>query len=272
MLPTLATVTIGLLLALSAFEDPAAEFPTDLSRWRVTERPDRDGDLWTVANHDRHEWVVSLGADGPQVGLRPPGRAHPAPLPFEVVGGRAADGLAGERKAVRVDDGWVVSYNAGEFGAGLWWFSPDGKRRDRLSAANVVDLVPTRAGVLAFEGLAHGHLTAGTLSRLARGGDGRWRSETVLDLGALPWAVAEAADGSLVVATSERLLRLQPETLKVDVILPHLPWKLAYPNSMVIDPSGTIYVGMRRYVARIKRQKTAYRLRWLVPDQAFEDR
>jgi len=270
MHPVLATFSLGLLV-MTSFADQPTRFPTDLSRWHVTERPTREGDQWRVANGDKHEWGVSHGDAGPRADLRPRGRAVPAPLPFKIEPGSALDGLAGERKSVRVDDGWVVSFNAGEFGAGVWWFSPDGARRDKLSGENVVDLVPTTSGLLAFEGLAHRGLTAGKVARLSRAADGRWRSETVLDLGHVPWAVTKDADGSLVVVTSDRLLRVIPSTMKLEVILPHLPWGTAYPNSVAVAPSGTIYVGMRRYVAKVERAGTAYKLRWLVPSETFED-
>ena len=40
----------------------------------------------------------------------------------------------GDRHVLGVADGWLVGFNAGEFGGGLWWFSFDGKRSKRISS------------------------------------------------------------------------------------------------------------------------------------------
>ena len=44
----------------------------------------------------------------------------------QIVGGR-------HRPSARVDDGWLVGFNKGEFGAALYWFSADGKQNYKIS-------------------------------------------------------------------------------------------------------------------------------------------
>ena len=78
-------------------------------------------------------------------------------MPFKVPQGSAKEGLAGEWFSVKISDGWIIGFNAGEFGAGLWWFSPDGKKREKISEDQVVGFFVTDAGLLALEGLAHGN-------------------------------------------------------------------------------------------------------------------
>ena len=55
----------------------------------------------------------------------------------------------------RVDDGWLIGFNHGEFGAALYWFSLDGNRNYKISDHQVVDFISTPDGFLAVEGLAH---------------------------------------------------------------------------------------------------------------------
>jgi hypothetical protein len=53
-----------------------------------------------------------------------------------------------------VDDGWLVGFNQGEFGAALYWFSRDGKHSYKISDHQVVDFFSLQDDVYAFEGLA----------------------------------------------------------------------------------------------------------------------
>jgi len=267
MLPLLASFSIGLLALTSA---QVVEFPSELDRWLVTEPPSRNSDRWSVANHDsQHEWAVTLGDAGPRVKLR--GKDGPAPLPFEIEAGSAAEGLAGRRTVARVDDGWIVAFNAGEFGAGLWWFSPDGGSRYRISKDHAQGFFPTGSGLLAIEGLAHLSRSEGKVARLSRDASGRWASEVLVDLGHAPDAAAQDVDGSLVVATTGRLLRVFPATKKVEVLLDRAFWGGLYANSLVIAPAGTIFVGMRHGVAKVETGKTSPKVSWLLPNQAFAD-
>ena len=66
-------------------------------------------------------------------------------------GSSATEGLAGEWFSVKVSDGWIIGFNAGEFGAGLWWFSPDGKKREKISGDQVVGFFVTDAGLLRWK-------------------------------------------------------------------------------------------------------------------------
>lgn len=262
------------LTALAAHKDPHANFPSDLARWYVTEPPQAGSEQELIANNDsKHEWLVILGKAGPEVKWRGH-KPQDDPLPFDpppIKPGSSKEGLGGRRTSAKVNDGWIVGFDAGEFGGALWWFSPDGTKRTKVMDANVLRLIPTKAGLLAIEGIAHGGTDEGKVIRLVQDRNGRWQGEVFADLGHAPQVVVKDVDGSLVVATTNQLLRIIPSSKKVVVMIDHVFWDLLYPNSMVIAPSGAIFVGMRHGVARLKKQGTSYKVEWLLPSKKFAE-
>ncbi|MHB1558357.1 MAG: hypothetical protein ACYC61_12930 [Isosphaeraceae bacterium] len=188
------------------------------------------------------------------------------PLPFEIPRGTAAEGLYGSRFSAKVDDGWIVAFNYGEFGAGLWWFSPNGKRRQKLAEAWINGFVPTDAGLLALEGIAHGGQSQGGLIRINRDSKGRWRTETIVDLKSPANAAAKLPDGSVLVASDNQLIRVNPSSKKVEVLVDDAFWDGLYPTSMVVARDGSIYLAMVHGVARIRQKNGKHQVTWLVPE------
>jgi hypothetical protein len=254
-----------------------ADYPDDVSKWVATAPPKLGTRRHFRANQDAaHRWVVFLRGGHPLVRLREKGsiyrRQESLPrMPFKVEQGSVKEGLAGEWFSTKVPDGWIIGFNAGEFGAGLWWYSPDGKRRYKISRDQVVGFLETEAGLLALEGIAHGFDSLGRIVRLTRGSDGRWRSEDLVDLKGAPEVAVKDGDGSVVVATSDRLLRVDPTTRKVDILLENAFWRGLYPASMIIAPTGEVYIGMRHGIAKVERQGTAYKTQWLLPNRKIAE-
>lgn len=268
-----------LLLAVAPADDPPPRFPRELADWYKVEIPP-GGELdWLDANNDaEHTWVVTPGAQAPRVDLLPKGQDGPPPsrskLPF-VIEKRAVkedSALGGLHVCARVQDGWIAGSNKGEWGGALWWFSPEGARREKLSPENVADLIPTSAGLLALDGVTTTDKLQGRITKLVRGVDGRWRAEPFVELGHTIEVATTNRDGSLLVATSERLLRVIPASKKVEVLLDDTGWGLAYPNSIVVDNSGAIYLGMRHLVAKVERRGETWSAAWLMPSKAYSER
>jgi hypothetical protein len=269
MRPVLAALCAAMLIPAVANDDPV-EFPDDLEKWIAGAPPETGSDAWWVANHDTtHEWVVSLRDGRPRARLASRTVERTVPLPFEIERGAAADGLAGKRRSAKVADGFIVAFNAGEFGAGLWWFSPDGKKRYKIAEAWVKDFFSTEVGLLALEGLAHGGESRGRIIRLVQDQGGRWRSEDLIDLKHAPEVAVKRADGSLLVATTDRLLKVVPSDKTVEVLHKDAFWGGLYPSSLVFTPSDTIYLGMRHGVAKLEKKRGEYKLVWLLPNKEF---
>lgn len=245
------------------------EAPRKLADWYATAPP--DGERWSQANHDsKHEWVVKLEGGEVVVGLQ--GQARPpSPLPFEVEHTADDFTFAGTVLAFRVDDGWIASFNKGEFGGSVWWFAPDGRRRYRISGENVEGFVPTKAGVLMLEGLCHGSADEGSLRQLARNPDGLWASVPFADLGDPPFVAARLGDDALLVVSNKRLARVDLATKRVEFLVDAAFWHSLYPTSIVVEPSGRVAIGMRRGVARLDKVGADAKVEWLLPSKAVAE-
>jgi hypothetical protein len=73
----------------------------------------------------------------------------------------------------------------------------------------------------------------------------------------------------LLIATTNRLLRVVPSDKSVDVLHDNAFWGWFYPNSLVVTPGGTIYLGMRHGVAKLEKKGKEYKVAWLIPNRLF---
>ena len=234
-------------------------YPADLSKW-ISSEPPRE----KSPNYSRKDWNVFLRDGRPRVRAHNSADDDRAKLPFAIEHAKASPEMAGQLHAAKVEDGWIVGFNAGEFGGGLWWFSPDGRHRSRISKEQVCGFVRSAKGLLALEGLLHLSFDTGHVIRITRGGNGRWGSEQLVDLGQAPSAATRVDDGSLIVVTTDRLLRVRPD-MHVDTLLEKAFWSGLYPNSVIVDRSGAIYIGMRQGVTKIAATDGRRTVTWLRP-------
>ena len=260
-----AALLLCLVQLASALAKDIVVFPKDFSRWRTTKPAEYDSAAWREANDSDRDWEVSRRGTGVVVKLRPWDEPD-QPLPFEIKPpkGSYAPMLRGQRYVTMVNNGWIVGFNAGEWGGTLWWFSSDGRKKYMISKDQVSGFFPSKAGLLAIEGLAHMSIDKGRIIRLRQNRKGRWATERFVDLKHAPYAAALDSGGSLIVATSGQLLRVHPNKT-IDVILNREYWSGLYPDSMAIAPSGTIYLGMRYAVARMRRSAAGYKVDWITP-------
>lgn len=272
---------LSLVLIPTAIDAGLADYPADLSKWLRTQPPSLGDERWHAANNDtEHAWVVYMLKDRPSVRLRVvklekgspiPDRQESYPrMPFVVEQGSAKEGRAGEWFSVQVSDGWIIGFNAGEWGGALWWYSPDGKRRYKISEDQVVGFIKTDAGLFALEGLAHKSISRGRIVKLAKDNEGRWVSSNFVELGGAPEVGVLASDGLLTAATHDRLLRVNLVTKRIEVLFKNAFWGGLYPTSMVIAPSGAVYMGMRHGVVELKKAGDIFRAHWLIPNIEFD--
>ncbi len=273
-------VALAALLGEEGYGSGMAEIPEDLSKWLVTAPPAKCDSRYYDAYFDsKHTWVVFNRDGRPSARLRvvkreggspyPEWQESYPPMPFKVEQGSFEDGLAGEWFSTKVTDGWIIGFNKGEWGGGLWWFSPDGKKRSKISKDQVVGFLETDAGLLALEGCSHGFADEGKIIRLSRGGDGFWHSELFVDLKGAPETAVKDRDGTLMVATHDRLLRIHPGTRELEVLLADAFWGGLGPNSVIHPPSGSIFVGMRHGVVEVEKIGAVYNPKWLIPNAEY---
>ena len=163
------------------------------------------------------------------------------------------------------DGGWLVAHNAGEFGATVRWYRPDGRESYEVSRENVIGFSETPAGILAPAGLDHlGEGRGGVLIFEPTGRRAQpWRARWVGRFPSAAYASAKDSAGSLWVASSHALIEVTARgALR---ILHASDWQYLYPTSMVVAADGTIFVGMRGAVAKLTRGADGWHERWLVP-------
>ena len=257
--------TVVLVSTGSAGED---DIPANLSEWLVTRPPLRNSPRWRAANQDTgHEWVVSIEDARVRVLSNSSKKEAVTPLPFKF-----GDDLDERTRKhwIKVSDGYIIGFSKGEFGGGLWWFADDGKERYQISKSKVRGIFQIDSETYVLDGLAHMSISYGNLHKLSKGDDQKWKMIHVLDLKQCPDAFNKNLDGSLTIATTEKLIVVKPEKAEIRVLVDKAFWEGLYPNSMVVHKDG-IYIGMRHGVARIRHIRNNWTVDWLLPNKSFDE-
>jgi hypothetical protein len=256
----------GLLAFAAAAHAGDPPYPREISRWQAAAPPPPQSDraaleAWFLAaNYSDLHWRVfrEQGAV-----LAEPGESMPVrgPRPdFQPEAG----GFSGGRAFARVEDGWLVGFNNGEFGAALYWFSGDGRRSQKISDHQVVEFFSLPDGIHAIEGLAHLGMSEGSVIRVEHSGPGSpWHAETVTKLPFAPDAVSVRRDGAILITLSESLVSLEKD-LELTTLHAQPLWSGLYASSSVLtDDESRLYIGMRQYV--VEYELETGKVRYLVP-------
>ncbi|MBA3538425.1 MAG: hypothetical protein H0T79_02250 [Deltaproteobacteria bacterium] len=154
-----------------------------------------------------------------------------------------------------------MGYDAGEWGGSLHWYARDGSQHAQLATRNVHGLVAFGPNeVVALEGLNHMSLRDGNARWLERV-HGAWRVGTLARLDAGPVTYATDRD-TIYVVTATSLTRIGRD--RRAVVVHPLPKLGTQANSMVIDDSGRLWIGMRQLVLRLTRMGERFEAEWLV--------
>jgi hypothetical protein len=240
---------------------PFASLPAP-EGWVLYPSPPADSPALRCANYSMREWKVTLAGENLQIRLDTR-RDHQDPLPSEISSENVAVGSKGDRHVIRVEDGWLVGLDVGEFGGALWWFSSNGRNSKKLANENVVGFAKSSKGVLALVGLAHMGLDSGKVLRITDGEAGNRKVEALADLGAAPRTFAVESPDSLLIVTTRGLVRVRTSGMADQLLSTN--YGLLYPNSMTLFPSGVIHVGLRHFITRLMPTGNSYSEEWFVP-------
>jgi hypothetical protein len=225
--------------------------------WVAAPAPSQNSAL-QCANYSRHQWSVErsngINVYDSEVDKRPG-----AVLPSGFVRTKEMHGRAIVQK---VADGWLVGFNAGEFGGGLWWSDESGRRTRKLTGENVRAFVPRGNAVLVFTGLAHFSIDKGKIYSFTAKDSGAL--VLIADIGHEPSAAVMGDAGGVLIATNIGVLRLTTDNRR-EQLYRNRAIGLLYPNSIVEDATGSIVVGMRFYALRLERNGTGYKPVWYIP-------
>jgi hypothetical protein len=249
------TAALSLILVLS-FAVPG--FSQNLKGWVPAPSSKDNAGLWTCAGYGG-SWEVSEHQGRIAVTDYDPEKQAEAALPAQV---KLSKEMIGTRTVLRTMDGWLVGFDGGEFGGGLWWFSRNGQDIKKLPTNNVHAISKTPDGIFVLEGIAHLSLDTGAIDRFIETPD-EISLQFVANLKGSPEASTVRSDGQIVVATMHSVL-LVDHFGHVNEIYKSGE-DLVYPTSVVVDGQGNIFVAMRFFVLQLVPNNGRYDPQWLMP-------
>lgn len=232
--------------------------------WAIHPTPEDGSSTILCANYSRREWRVALSETGSA-------EITPRPQPYGAksskrelpTGVKVQRGMVGVESRLKIQNGWLLGFDGGEFGGGLWFANLSGKTQE-LSEENVHGFIETPQGVLVFSGLAHMGHDSGKVFIVPYAVNSQGDLKTLMDLDGAPAALTKLSADTALVVTTQGVSRISSSGLSKTLL--SRKFDALYPNSVVSTPDGTIYVGMRLFVVRLMQQSGEYTEEWLVPD------
>jgi hypothetical protein len=225
-------------------------------------------------NYSHNEWQVVSDGDGVKITklVRQGKMNAPSTLPLppslkheEGMPGRTV--TAGLRVAMHFENAWLLAYDGGEWGGGLWLTNEDGSKTKRIVSDNVRAVVPIDGGILVLSGLAHMSIDFGNAFIFSNPEGFNIVLQHSIHLDGEPSAYAKEPDGSILFVTTYGLCRIT-KAGELQRLTYFPKWtSQQYPNSMAISSDGTIFIAMRMFVLKLRANSGKYIEEWLLPNE-----
>jgi hypothetical protein len=263
---------LGLLMLFATAATLFAQ-ERDVSKWIEIPCPkdaqSTEGVLWHYrANYSKHEWRVFHDGQKVYAALTTQTNltAREGPM-FKP----EAQEFRHVAATLKIADGWLVGFNDGEWGGALYWFSPDGTAKYKISKYQIIDFVQNSSGIYAIVNwgfMCFTNLSDGLIISISQSSNQvPWEVAIVCRLPQAPGAIVQHADGNWLVALSDSFVSVTPDG-KIRTIVKAGRWDALWPNSVVLsDDAKTAYIGMRQFVAKITLKNG--RVSFLVPDRSY---
>ncbi len=255
-----------LLLALSFCLKSTAcpeEYNPDVNTWVAIKKPNR-----LLAGCSPHDWDIKVAGKKVCAELTCSEKS-PTSLPkFDArIRIDTQSHLVKPTSTYKLDKGWIIAYNRGEFGAAVYWFNEDGKKKQYITNLHINGFQKEGDRIIAVSGLAHMMSNRGSLVEFIRDPKSKkWSVKELIKLSESAELIAKVKPGDYVIATTTKLLRVN---LKKEVTtLVSTRGIDPYPNSMLID-KNTVYIGMSQFVARYKLTPKNQQIDWLIPTKKW---
>jgi hypothetical protein len=243
-------------------------------------------------NYSENQWQVT--SEGGSVKIRKFTETEREIPPFPPLW-RGGNGSAFLTATIHFPNAWLLASDAGEFGGGLWLTNEDGSVTKQILTDNVRALVPLDGSILVLSGLTHMAEDFGDVYIFSMPNKLDISLQFTIHLETAPRAYIRESDHSVLVATKNGLSRITKSGTKEEFF--HFPvWARdqdeksiversagtgsvvylgeSHPNSIAIGHDGTLFVGMRLFVLRLRKSSTGYTEDWLLPSscQRFQTR
>jgi hypothetical protein len=221
-------------------------------------------------NYSHNEWQVTSEGTVIKITKKLRGKSDELSLPpllkhAEGMPGRTV--RAGLRSVLHFKNDWLLAYDGGEWGGGLWLTNEDGSKTKRVVSDNVRAVVPFDGGILVLAGVAHMTIDFGNAFIFSNPDDLNITLQHAVHLDGAPSAYAKEPDGSVLFVTTYGLCRIT-KSGELQRLAYFPEWTVQqYPNSMAISFDGSIYIAMRMFVLKLRANSGKYSEEWLLPNE-----
>ena len=205
-------------------------FNYSLNEWQVTS----EGDVVRITKQ-LHDKTSKFPYKSDELPL-PPLLKHEQGMPGRTV-------RAGLRSVLHFRNDWLLAYDGGEWGGGLWLTNDDGSKTERILSDNVREMVPLDDGVLVLSGLAHMTIDFGNAFIFSNPDGINISLQHAVHLDGQPSAYAKEPNGSVLFVTTYGLCRIT-KSGELQRLLGFPPWsRHQFTNSMAITSYGVFLSG-----------------------------
>jgi hypothetical protein len=261
-------------------------YPREIEKWQEVPLPAyqwKDNNIWegwrSAIRRSRYWWHVSEEIDQIHAYLRNQRtlqNTQPKRPAFKWPGPADANVCV-----FPLEDGsWLVGFDAGEFGGGLYWYNEDGSQHYKISEGPypypIYRFFQIGETIYALEGMAHMDTDEGALLRIFRlSSRETWQVETVKKLFSCPVTAHIGKDNDVFIALYKAIVKIKMGSPDYPIqTVCYWPWPYPYSfTSFVQSRDGSrLIIGLKQFVAEIDLTDgttvpTAPRL--LVPSRAF---
>lgn len=168
--------------------------------------------------------------------------------------------FSGKKSFIKVEDGYLVAFWRGEFGASLFWFSNEGSTYYKVNGASAVQFIKRGNEVYAINGLSHLSMSSGSILKISFENK-KWVASDYLELPFAPYAISLDSNNDFIIVTSNNLIKITRKK-GIETLLKTDFWQGLYPTSSVIE-GDYFYIGMRKGVYKFNLRTKASD--WLLP-------
>jgi len=229
-----------------------------VQKWKKYELPSKDAIL--QFNNSATSWLLSLDPSGQVIAQNKIAKFPSVDtLPFKIYFDTSrAFSWRGFRTVKKVDNGYLVGFNKGEFGGSLHWFSESGDSTYQISLGNVDYIFEYKKKIYMVTGLFH--ITD-------RGGinemkfiENKWKVDERFELPSKSDIIMPYKDRMLIITT--KTILFFDGTSNFDFVKKDGFWDVLYPQSALIL-NDELFVGMRGGVYKIN--LNTKKEEWLLP-------
>ncbi|KGO85450.1 hypothetical protein [Flavobacterium suncheonense] len=168
---------------------------------------------------------------------------------------------AGKRTVKKVDNGYLIAYNHGEFRSALYYLSFDGQQSYNITPANIRinDFFEFNSKLYAIEGINHLGGEQGSLIEIYLDKN-VWNYRLILNFDEEPEKVFRRGKETFIITTNY-ILKLEPNFRLSKFIKSPFRWGIFGPNSAFIIKKD-LYIGMNGGILKIENFEKKLRYIW----------